>query len=128
MSLAPVHLAVDLGASSGRVIAGSLQNDQMELAEVHRFANDPVTIQQSMLWNVHGLWADIQHGLRTAAQQFNTVASVGVDTWGVDYVLVDDQDQITGPVRHYRDPRTRGAMQRAWEIVPRQEIFEATGL
>ncbi|GAA5505995.1 rhamnulokinase family protein [Novipirellula caenicola] len=128
MSSVPVHLAVDLGASSGRVIAGSLQNEQMQLAEVHRFANDPVTIQQSMHWNVHGLWADIQTGLRKATQQFDDIASVGVDTWGVDYVLVDDQDQMTGPVRHYRDPRTRGMMQRAWEIVPRQEIFEATGL
>ncbi|EMI18901.1 hypothetical protein RMSM_04174, partial [Rhodopirellula maiorica SM1] len=62
MSSVPVHLAVDLGASSGRVIAGSLQNDRMQLAEVHRFANDPVTIQQAMHWNVHGLWADIQQG------------------------------------------------------------------
>ncbi|TWU21489.1 Rhamnulokinase [Novipirellula galeiformis] len=128
MSSTPVHLAIDLGASSGRVIAGSLQNDLIELAEVHRFANDPVTIQRSMHWNVHGLWAEIQQGLRAASQQFSEVASVGVDTWGVDYVLVDDHDQMTGPVHHYRDARTRGMMERAWEIVPRQEIFAATGL
>ena len=56
------------------------------------------------------------------------IASVGVDTWGVDYVLVDQQDQIAGPVRHYRDARTRGMMERAFEIVSREQIFAATGL
>lgn len=128
MNSTPVHLAVDLGASSGRVIAGWLEDGKLTLDEVHRFANDPVRVQDSLQWDVLGLWRNIKEGLRAAAKQYRQVASVGVDSWGVDYVLVDDQDLIAGPVRHYRDARTRGVMDRAFEIVPRQEIFAATGL
>ncbi len=124
----PVHLAIDLGASSGRVIAGVVQDGKLTLEPIHRFANDPVRIQQSLQWDVVGLWKEILEGLRQAADRYPNVASVGVDTWGVDYVLVDDQDQFTGPVRCYRDPRTRGMVERSFEIVPRAEIFEATGL
>ncbi|TWU45171.1 Rhamnulokinase [Novipirellula aureliae] len=123
-----VHLAIDLGASSGRVMAGYLENGKLQLAEVHRFANEPVYIQGSMQWNTHGLWAEIQKGLRKASDTYENVQSVGVDTWGVDYALVDDQDMVIGPVRCYRDDRTEGMLQRAFEIVPREEIFEATGL
>ncbi len=126
--MAPVHLAVDLGASSGRVIAGVLEGGRLSLDPVHRFGNDAVRIQQSLQWDVVGLWREIQTGLRLAADRYPNVASVGVDTWGVDYVLLDEQDQFAGPVRCYRDPRTRGMMERAFEIVPRQEIFTATGL
>ena len=127
-SATPVHLAIDLGASSGRVIAGSLADGKLRLDELHRFANDPVRIQDSMQWDVLSLWREIKNGLRIAATKYSQVDSVGVDTWGVDYVLVDAQDQIAGPVRHYRDARTRGVMDRAFEIVPREQIFEATGL
>ncbi|TWU31024.1 rhamnulokinase [Novipirellula artificiosorum] len=128
MSSASTHLAIDLGASSGRVMAGFLENNQLKLAECHRFVNDPVFIQQSMQWNVHGLWSEIQNGLRKAANEYKNIRSAGVDTWGVDYALLDDQDLVAGPIRHYRDARTRGMMQRAWEIVPRDQIFQATGL
>ncbi len=126
--MASVHLAVDLGASSGRVIAGVLEGDRLSLDPVHRFGNDAVRIQQSLQWDAVGLWREIQIGLRLATDRYPNVASVGVDTWGVDYVLLDEQDQFAGPVRCYRDPRTRGMLERAFEIVPRQEIFMATGL
>lgn len=133
MSQTPVHLAIDLGASSGRVIAGRIEDGKLQLEEVHRFANDPVMIQQSLQWNVHGLWAEILEGLRKAASQFESVRSVGVDTWGVDYVLVDENDQIAAPIRHYRDARNNGMVQRAFEILGgpdegRRKMFEATGL
>ncbi|MCS7470651.1 rhamnulokinase [Stieleria sp. ICT_E10.1] len=129
----PVHLAVDLGASSGRVIAGRIDGGKLQLEEVHRFANDPVTIQNSLQWNVHGLWAEILEGLRIAATRFESIRSVGVDTWGVDYVLVDDNDQIAAPIRHYRDARNNGMVERAFEILGgaeqgRRRMFEATGL
>lgn len=133
MSKVPVHLAVDLGASSGRVIAGCIDDGKLTLEEVHRFANDPVMIQDSLQWNVHGLWAEILAGLRIAATRFECVRSVGVDTWGVDYVLVDKHDLIASPVRAYRDGRTKGMEQRAFEILGgaeqgRKRMFEATGL
>ncbi len=133
MSDNSVHLAVDLGASSGRVIAGRIVDGKLTLHEVHRFANDPVKIQDSLQWNVHGLWAEILEGLRKAANEFESIASVGVDTWGVDYVLLDENDQIAGPIRHYRDARTNGMLERAIEKMGggqagRQKIFDSTGL
>jgi len=129
----PVHLAVDLGASSGRVIAGGVIDDRLTLAEVHRFDNEPVWMQDSLQWNVHSLWAEILTGLGRAASQFATIRSVGVDSWGVDYVLLDDHDLIAGPVRSYRDGRTAGMMERAFEALGggdsgRQRIFAETGL
>jgi len=133
MSESPVHLAIDLGASSGRVIAGRLEDGVLSLDEVHRFANHPVRIQNSLQWNVHGLWTEILTGLRAAASRFSDIRSVGVDTWGVDYVLLDDHDQLAGPVRAYRDGRTDGMMETAFERLGgvrqgRERIFQATGL
>ncbi|TWU02681.1 rhamnulokinase [Stieleria varia] len=123
-----VYLAVDLGASSGRVIGAQVVAGKLELTEVHRFANEPVHIQDSYQWDVHGLWREILTGLRMAGQQFTGIASVGVDTWGVDYVLLNRQDQFAGPVRHYRDERKNGIMERVFQTCPRDEIFAATGL
>ena len=133
MTETPVHLAIDLGASSGRVIAGRIENGILTLEEVHRFANDPVMIQDSLQWNVHGLWAEILEGLRIAALRYESIRSVGVDTWGVDYVLVDENDQIAAPIRHYRDARNNGMVDRAFEKLGggeqgRRRMFEATGL
>ncbi|WP_044256459.1 rhamnulokinase [Rhodopirellula sp. SWK7] len=128
----PVHLAVDLGASSGRVIAGASDGGQMRLAEVWRFENKPVRMQKDLLWNHLGLWQDISHGLRLAADQVGSgageVVSVGVDTWGVDFGFLDDKDQLISPVRCYRDPRNLGRMQDALQRVSREEIFAETGL
>lgn len=123
-----VYLAVDLGASSGRVIAGILQNGRLELNVVHRFENTAIRVHDSLQWDVLGLWKEIQEGLRVAGTQYDQIESVGVDTWGVDYVLVDRSNQLTGVARCYRDNRNRGMTDRAFEIVPREEIFEATGL
>lgn len=123
-----VHLAVDLGASSGRVIAACVKKGRLELAEIHRFANEPVRIQNSLQWDVHALWREIQIGLRKAAEECPSIASVGVDTWGVDFVLLDGQGFFAGPVRHYRDERKSGIMERVLESCPREEIFQATGL
>ncbi len=127
-SSTPVHLAVDLGASSGRVIAGVRRDAVLELETVHRFDNEPVRVQSSMHWDVLLLWREIQTGLRMAAQSYETIASLGVDSWGVDYVLLDRNDELAGAARHYRDLRTIGMMDRAFDLVPRDEIFEATGL
>lgn len=129
----PVHLAVDLGASSGRVIAGGLQSGKIQLAEIWRFENQPVRMQQDLLWNHLGLWQNITHGLRLAADQIAAmpgarIESVGVDTWGVDFGLLDDHDQLVSPVRCYRDPRNQGRMHDAIQRVSREEIFAETGL
>jgi rhamnulokinase len=124
----PVHLAVDLGASSGRVIAGVLRDGKLSLESVHRFENEPVRVQESLQWDVIGLWREIQEGLRLAAKEYDNIASVGVDTWGVDYVLLNENDQLAGPVYCYRDARNLGMVDEACQTVPRAEIFDATGL
>lgn len=124
-----VYLAIDLGAESGRVIAGLLDGATVRLEEIHRFPNGPVTVAGSRRWNVVGLWKEIQDGLRKAAQKFgNRVVSVGVDTWGVDYVLLSKQGELLGLPYNYRDPRTDGIMEHACTKVSKAEIFAATGL
>jgi rhamnulokinase len=124
-----VYLGVDLGAESGRVIAGLWDGKRMKLEEMHRFPNGGVAIADSLRWNTLGLWNEIQTGLTAAAKKFGkSVVSVGVDTWGVDYALLSKSGEVLGLPFHYRDGRTRGMFQRAFAKVPREEIFAATGL
>jgi rhamnulokinase len=124
-----IYLAIDLGAESGRVIAGLFDGQRITLQELHRFPNGPVSVAGTRRWNVLGLWREIQEGLRQGARQFGErIVSVGVDTWGVDYVLLSNKDELLGLPYNYRDPRTDGVMEHAFTRVPRQEIFAATGL
>ncbi|HNT78843.1 MAG TPA: rhamnulokinase [Anaerolineae bacterium] len=124
-----VFLAVDLGAESGRVVAGQFDGQRIGLEEVHRFPNGPVAVQGHLHWDVLRLWADIKAGLAKAAQTYgDRVAGIGLDTWGVDFGLLDAHDELLGNPYHYRDRRTDGIMERAFQIVPRAEIFERTGI
>jgi rhamnulokinase len=124
-----VALAVDLGASSGRVVAGAFDGRLLELEELHRFENGPVTMAGQMIWDLPRLWQEVVAGLRRAAARHSgAVTSVGVDTWGVDFsFLAADGTLLANPVC-YRDPRTRGLLEVAAATVPREEIFAATGL
>lgn len=122
-------LAIDLGAESGRVIAGLFDGNQVRLEELHRFANGPVSVAESLRWDVLRLWSEIQTGLGKAAAKFgSSIVSVGVDTWGVDYVLLSKTGEMLGQPYCYRDPRTNGHMEAAFRRIPRAEIFAQTGL
>ncbi|MFQ5731889.1 MAG: rhamnulokinase family protein [Planctomycetaceae bacterium] len=124
-----VYLAVDLGAESGRVIAGLFDGGAIALGPVHRFDNRPVALAGSLRWDVLRLWTEIQEGLVLAAKSYgDAVASVGVDTWGVDYVLMTVENELLGQPFHYRDARTDGLLNHALTRVPREQIFAATGL
>lgn len=124
-----VYLGVDLGAESGRVMAGLWDGKKMQLEELHRFPNGGVNIADTLRWNTLGLWSEIQNGLTAAARKFGkSVVSVGVDTWGVDFALLSKSGELLGLPYHYRDARTRGMFQKAFARVPREEIFNATGL
>ena len=123
------YLAVDLGAESGRVMAGSFDGTKMQLREMHRFPNGGIRIGGTLRWNVVQLWAEIQKGLSIAAKELgDTIVSVGVDTWGVDFVLMNENEELLGLPYHYRDERNNGMVEAVTSIVPKAEIFAATGL
>ena len=123
------HLAVDLGAGSGRVMAGHFDGHTLRIEEIHRFPNEGVKLPTGWHWNVTQLFADICHGLRLAAQQHGTsLTSVAVDTWGVDYGLLDSQGRLLGLPWMYRDSRTDEMMEAAMAIVSREEIYRRTGI
>ncbi len=124
-----VFLAVDLGAESGRVVAGHFDGTRVGLEEVHRFPNGPVNVRGNLLWDILRLWSDIKVGLAKAAAAYgDRIVGIGLDTWGVDFGLLGQDDNLLGNPYHYRDSRTDGAMEAAFAKVSRSEIFERTGI
>jgi rhamnulokinase len=124
---APVAVAAaDLGASSGRVIVGRVAPGQLDLAEVHRFPNTPVRVLGALHWDILALHDSVLAGLRAAGQAAE-LASVGIDTWGVDFGLLDETGALLGNPVHYRDPRTAGAAERVLAAVPAEELYAITG-
>lgn len=122
------YLAVDLGAESGRLMAGYFNGQSVRLEELHRFPNGGVSIGGTLRWDVLGLWREAQNGLARAAALNCDIRSVGVDSWGVDYVLMSPDDELIGHPWHYRDERNNGMVDFATQRVPREEIFAETGL
>lgn len=124
-----VALAVDLGASGGRVVSGAFDGRLLELAEIHRFENGPVMLAGELVWDLVRLWREVMTGLRLAAERHGgAVKTVGVDTWGVDFAFLGGDGALLANPVCYRDARTRGMLAAAEAIVPRAEIFAATGL
>ncbi len=125
-----IHLAVDLGAGSGRVIAGINEGGRLRLEVVNRFPNPAIEVDGGLQWGLDDLWKEIRAGLEQAAGQFGSerIRSIGVDTWGVDYVLLDARHERLAPATHYRDPRTGNAMEEVFAKVPKEEVFRRTGI
>jgi rhamnulokinase len=129
MAQAKRFLAFDLGAESGRAVVGLLEGDRLRLEEVHRFPNGPVRLPDGLHWDVLRLWTEIKRGLALAVQKHGAdLAGVGLDTWGVDFGLLDRDGALVSNPYHYRDSRTDGMLDEAFRRVPRQEIFEQTGI
>ncbi|MFI1022225.1 rhamnulokinase family protein [Streptomyces olivaceus] len=124
MSAVKSYAAVDLGASSGRVMVGRVGPGRLELTEAHRFTNRPVRTPEGLRWDILSLYAGVLDGLRAAGR----VDSVGVDSWAVDYGLLDADGALLGNPVHYRDPRTEGVAEKVWDTLPAQELYAATGL
>ena len=126
------HIAIDLGAESGRVIVGTLDDGRLSLHEAHRFRHLPVPTPAGLCWDVTGLWSQIIVGLRGAAEYAERhdleLLSVGVDTWGVDFTLLSEAGLMLGLPRGYRDPRFAAGYDRVVERVSRDEIYDATGI
>jgi rhamnulokinase len=121
---APAYAAIDLGASSGRVVTGRLVEGRVALEERHRFPNRPVPLPDGLRWNLLHLFTESLDGLRRAGP----LRGIGVDTWGVDYALLDDRGRVLGLPFHYRDGRTAGAVERAFARVPAAEAYAVTGI
>lgn len=122
-------IALDLGAESGRAIVGKLENERFSLEEAYRFPNGPVRIFNSLHWDPLRLFSEMKQGLSKISHAYGSqdFASVGVDTWGVDFALLDRAGNLVGNPYCYRDPRTEGMMDEAFKHLSRQEIFEQTG-
>jgi rhamnulokinase len=126
----PVNfLAFDLGAESGRAMLGRFDGERLALSEIHRFANVPVALPDGLHWDVLRLWAEIKHGMALAVRDYGAgLAGLGLDTWGVDFALLDREGGLVANPHHYRDSRTDGMIEEAFRRVPRAEIFEQTGI
>jgi len=123
------YLAFDLGAESGRAMLGSITDGRLELEELHRFPNIPVRLPTGLYWDTLRLFHEIQQGLAAAGRDRKlVVAGVGIDTWGVDFALLGSDGALVDNPRHYRDARNNGILEKAFQAVPREEIFAHTGL
>jgi rhamnulokinase len=128
MSATADFLAIDLGAESGRALLGSFDGGRIELREVHRFPNAPVRAAGRLHWDVLGIWREVKEGLARAGRESGRLESVGVDTWGVDFALLDRDGVLVANPYHYRDTRTEGMMEKAAQRVPEAEIYQTTGI
>ena len=122
------YLALDLGAESGRGLLGRFDGERLALEEVHRFPNGPVRMLDTLYWDLPRLFEEIKTALGKAAAPGTELDGVGVDTWGVDFGLVGRGDTLLGNPVHYRDARTDGMLEAAFERVSRERIYEITGL
>ncbi len=121
-------VAIDLGAESGRAVVGKLEGMQLALTPVHRFPNRAVRVAGHLHWDALRLFDEILIGVQLAAKQCGAIASIGVDTWGVDFGLLDRDGALIGNPYHYRDHRTDGVMARVFDCVPRAQVFATTGI
>jgi rhamnulokinase len=121
-------LAVDLGSSSGRIIAGTLRDGRVEQVEVHRFAHAAALRDGKLTWDVDNIWTEVRRGLHRALEAFPDAATVSVDTWGVDYVPLDDDGRPVDVPRAYRDERTVRTLDAFRARLPDAAVWEATGI
>ena len=122
------YLAVDIGASSGRHMLASMKDGKMQLEEVYRFPNGMDNKNGTLCWDVDRLITEIKNGLKKCKEIGKIPVSMGIDTWGVDYVLLDKDDNILGDTVGYRDSRTEGMDEEVYEVIPQDDLYARTGI
>ena len=122
------YLAVDIGASSGRHMLASMKDGKMQLEEVYRFPNGMDDKNGTLCWDVDRLFTEIKNGLKKCKEIGKIPVSMAIDTWGVDYVLLDKDDRILGDTVGYRDSRTEGMDEKVYEVIPQEELYARTGI
>lgn len=121
-------LAIDLGASSGRGIVGSFNGEKLTLRENHRFSNDPAILNGRMYWDILRIYQEIKQSISKTVLEGDNVTSIGIDTWGVDYALLDEAGRMLSNPVHYRDTRTEGVQEKVSAVIPAEELYGATGI
>lgn len=121
-------LGYDFGASSGRAMLGVYDGERIELSEIHRFSNDPVELNGRFVWDVQRLFFEMKQALLKVSRAGIKLDAIGIDTWGVDFGLLDKNGNLATQPIHYRDHMTDGMLEKAFEVVPKAEIFRRTGL
>ncbi|NRY61395.1 rhamnulokinase [Clostridium beijerinckii] len=122
------YLAIDIGASSGRHVLGSVENGKIKLEEIYRFENGISKIGNQYCWNIEQLFKDIKKGIKKCKEIGKIPSSIGIDTWAVDFVLLDENDKMLGNAVSYRDGRTEGMMEEAFKIIPKDMMYLYTGI
>lgn len=122
------YLAIDIGASSGRHILGWLEEGKLKTEEVYRFANGTETKAGRLIWNTERLFYEVKRGLKMAKENGKIPSYIGIDTWAVDYALLDKKDKLIGEVYAYRDNRTEKSVERIHRIISFDELYERTGI
>lgn len=122
------YLAVDIGASSGRHMLACIKNGRMQLEEVYRFPNGMDDKNGTLCWDVDRLFTEIKNGLKKCKELGKIPVSMGIDTWGVDYVLLDKDDNILGDTVGYRDGRTEGMDEKVYEVISQEDLYARTGI
>lgn len=120
--------AVDLGATSGRTILGTLKDEKMELKELTRFPNNIIETGGHFYWDILALYNEIIRGLKTVAQEKIKIQSIGIDTWGVDFALFGKDGALLRSPYSYRDPHTEGSQEKYFKKVPKEEVYRITGI
>ncbi len=120
--------AIDIGASSGRIFAGTYKNKKISIREVYRFENSMLFEGGNYYWDIDAIYNEIITGLRKCSQEFKNIDSVGIDTWAVDYVLINKAGEKIAPVFAYRDHRTDETQKRVFSVISKDAIYEKTGI
>ncbi len=126
-----VSLAIDIGASGGKAIAGvlDLKDRKLTIDELYRFPNQMIRVNNHLYWNILQLWSEVKNSIKIALRKYKgKLASVGIDTWGVDFALLDENDELVGLPYAYRDPMTEGLMDEVFSKVPKEVIYGRTGI
>lgn len=119
-------LSFDFGASSGRAVLGTFDGETLQLQEIHRFQNDPVTVNGTMYWDILRLFFEVKQAL-IKSKGYGALDGIGVDTWGVDFGLLDADGRLLENPVHYRDARTAGMLEKAFKYLPKSEFYSITG-
>ena len=128
MSDKKFYLAVDIGASSGRHILGWVENGKIRLEEIYRFENKLVKKNGHLCWDIEHLFNEVVEGLKKCKEIDRVPASLGIDTWGVDFVLLDASGKVLGDTVAYRDSRTKGMDSEVYRVIGEKELYSRNGI